>query len=48
MSYISFGAFVLISIIVLIIITEGEGFEVVGDGLGGLFETSNEKRKMGR
>lgn len=45
MSYISFGAFVLISIIVLIIITEGEGLEVVGDGLGGAFDTSNKKRK---
>ena len=45
MSIISFGAFIFISIIVLIIISEGEALGGL-DGLGGTFSNSNRKNAL--
>ncbi len=52
MSFISFGAFILVSIIVLIVISEGEALGAVGDGFGAMgddhiggYKVSSKKRK---
>ncbi|MCF7932018.1 MAG: hypothetical protein K9K93_02505 [Acholeplasmataceae bacterium] len=45
MAVVSFGSFILISIIVLIVLSEGEALEGVGDGVGEFLIPGREKKK---
>lgn len=45
MSIVSFGAFFTISFIVLVIISEGEALEGVGEGIGNLFVPEGKKKR---
>ncbi len=45
MSFVSFGSYILVSIIVLIVITEGEALSGIGEGFGAIDPSVKKKRK---